>query len=315
MTRKTRRGTAAALMAAALVAAAPVVCAEDSPQPEVSIIDITEDTLPEPSGDYLPTKIWVEEEDGTHLLKKTFVVDAGVSPSELMEGSITRRGISYRYLEMYQEELPGSTETKTVSQKETISTGSKDQAAIAAQAEQTISYEQDGFSGTLTLDTAGITAEESGRQSYSYGVNDTREYTGLASNDPYLIPKEVTKNGVTLAINDIQWTPTGVKPDGSGQPASYTATASYSGKGWGSKVTGYTATLPYSGEVTKEIPGKVQYTLVYEEIPPELPEPAQEEQAGVSPLLISGGIALAAATGIAGWNLQALKQRKEADGQ
>ena len=313
MTRKTRRGTAAALMAAALVAAAPVVCAEDSPQPEVSIIDITEDTLPEPSGDYLPTKIWVEEEDGTHLLKKTFVVDAGVSPSELMEGSISRRGISYQYLEMVKEELPGSTETKTVSQKETISTGSKDQAAIAAQAEQTIPYEQDGFKGELILDSSGITAEETGRQSYSYGVNDTREYTGLASNDPYLIPKEVTKNGVTLAINDIQWTPTGVKPDGSGQPASYTATASYSGKGWGSKVTGYTATLPYSGEVTKEIPGKVQYTLVYEEIPPELPEPAKEEQAGVSPLLVSGGIALMAAAGLAGWNLQALKRRKEAD--
>ena len=315
MTRKTRRGTAAALMAAVLVAAAPAVCAEDSPQPEVSIIDITEDTLPEPSGDYLPTKIWVEEEEGTHLLKKTFVVDAGVSPSELMEGSITRRGISYQYLEMVKEELPGSTETKTVSQKETISTGSKDQAAIAAQAEQTIPYEQDGFKGELVLDTAGITAEESGRQSYSYGVNDTREYTGLASNDPYLIPKEVTKNGVTLAINDIQWTPTGVKPDGSGQPASYTATVTYSGKGWGSKVTGYTATLPYSGEVTKEIPGKVQYTLVYEEIPPELPEPVQEEPAGVSPLLVSGGIALAAATGIAGWNLQALKRRKEVDDQ
>ena len=312
MTRKTRRGTAAALMAAVLVAAAPAVCAEDSPQPEVSIIDITEDTLPEPSGDYLPTKIWVEEEDGTRLLKKTFVVDAGVSPSELMEGSITRRGISYRYLEMYQEELPGSTETKTVSQKETISTGSKDKNTIAAQSEQTISYDQDGFKGELVLDTAGIVAEESGRQSYSYTINDSREYTGLASNDPYLIPKEVTKNGVTLAINDIQWTPTGVKPDGSGQPASYTATVTYSGKGWGSKVTGYTATLPYSGEVTKEIPGKVQYTLVYEEIPP---EPVQEEPAGVSPLLISGGIALAAATGIAGWNLQALKRRKEVDGQ
>ena len=139
----------AALLTAVMMTAAPAVCAEDSPQPEVSIIDITEDTLPEPSGDYLPTKIWVEEEDGTRLLKKTFVVDAGVSPSELMEGSITRRGISYRYLEMYQEELPGSTETKTVSQKETISTGSKDKNTIAAQAEQTIPYEQDGFKGEL----------------------------------------------------------------------------------------------------------------------------------------------------------------------
>ena len=300
----------AALLTAVMMTAAPAVQAAESP--EVSIIDITEDMLPEPSGDYLPTKIWVEEEDGTHLLKKTFVVDAGVSPSDLMEGSITRRGISYQYLEMYQEELPGSTETKTVSQKETISTGSKDQAAIAAQAEQTTPYEQDGFKGELMLDSSGITAEESGRQSYSYTINDSREYTGLASNDPYLIPKEVTKNGVTLAINDIQWTPTGVKPDGSGQPASYTATATYSGKGWGSKVTGYTATLPYSGEVIKEIPGKVQYTLVYKEIPP---EPVQEEPAGVSPLMVSGGIALAAATGIAGWNLQALKRRKEVEDQ
>lgn len=300
----------AALLTAIMIVAVPAVCAEDSPQPEVSIIDITEDTLPEPAGEYLPTKIWTEEEDGFHLLKKTFVVDAGVSPSDLMEGSITRRGISYQYLEMYQEELPGSTETKTVSQKETVSTGSKDQAAIAAQAEQTIPYEQDGFKGELVLDSAGITAEESGRQSYSYGINDTRTYTGLASNDLYLVPKEVTKNGVTLALNDIQWTPTGIKPDGSGQPAGYTATASYSAKGWGSKVTGYTATLPYSGEVTREIPGKVQYTLVYEEIPL---EPVPEEPAGVSPLLVSGGAALMAAAGLAGWNLQALKRRKEVD--
>ena len=229
-----------------------------------------------------------------------------------MEGSIIRRGISYQYLEMVKEELPGSTETKTVSQKETISTGSKDKNAIAAQAEQTIPYDQDGFKGELMLDSSGITAEESGRQSYSYTINDSREYTGLASNDPYLVPKEVNKDGVTLALNDIQWTPTGVKPDGSGQPAGYTATVTYSGKGWDSKVTGYTATLPYSGEVTKDIPGQVQYTLVYEEIPP---EPVQEEPAGVSPLLVSGGIALAAATGIAGCNLQALKRRKEVEDQ
>ncbi len=304
---KTRRRTAAALLAAAIVATAPTVCGEESPQPEVSIIDITEDIMPKPAGEYLPTKIWTEEEDGFHLLKKTFVVDAGVSPSELMEGSITRRGISYQYLEMYKEELPGSTETKTVSQKETIATSSKDQNTIAAQAEQTISYDQDGFKGELTLDSSGIVAEESGRQSYSYGVNDTRTYTGLASNDPYLVPKEVNKNGATLSLQDIQWTPTGVKPDGSGLPASYTATASYSGKGWGSKVTGYTATLPYSGEVTKEVPGKVQYTLVYEEIPP---EPIEEKDT-VSPLLVSGGIALVTAAGFTGWNLHGLKKEKE----
>ena len=56
--------------------------------------------------------------------------------------------------------------------------------------------------------------------------------------------------------------------DGSGRPASYTATASYSGQGWGSKTVGYKAILPYSGEVVKEVPGKVKYTLVYGEVKP-----------------------------------------------
>ena len=56
--------------------------------------------------------------------------------------------------------------------------------------------------------------------------------------------------------------------DGSGLPASYTATASYSGQGRGSKTVGYKAILPYSGEVVKEIPGKVKYTVVYGEVKP-----------------------------------------------
>ena len=190
----------AALLTAIMITAAPAVCGEESPQPEVSIIDITEDIMPEPAGEYLPTKIWTEEEDGFRLLKKTFVVEASVSPSELMEGNITRRGISYQYLEMYKEELPGSTETKTVSQKETIATSSKDQNTIAAQTEQTISYEQDGFSGTLTLDTAGITTEESGRQmhdrvcrsgNYAEALHIVSEYveTELTGSKP-VKPKE-----------------------------------------------------------------------------------------------------------------------------
>ena len=47
----------AALLTAIMIAAAPTVCAEESSQPEVSIIDITEDIMPEPAGEYLPTKL------------------------------------------------------------------------------------------------------------------------------------------------------------------------------------------------------------------------------------------------------------------
>ncbi len=56
--------------------------------------------------------------------------------------------------------------------------------------------------------------------------------------------------------------------DGSGRPASYTAAASYSGQGWGSKTVGYKVILSYSGEVVKEVPGKVKYTVVYGEVKP-----------------------------------------------
>ena len=65
----------AALLTAVMMTAAPAVQAAESP--EVSIIDITEDTLPEPAGGYLPTKIWTEEEDGTHL-HMTFLVVASL---------------------------------------------------------------------------------------------------------------------------------------------------------------------------------------------------------------------------------------------
>jgi len=77
---------------------------------------------------------------------------------------------------------------------------------------------------------------------------------------------EGVKNGVTLTLEGIEWTPVGVMEDGSGRPASYTATASYSGQGWGSKTVGYKAILPYSGEVVKEVPGKMKYTVVYGEM-------------------------------------------------
>ena len=60
----------AALLTAIVITAVPTVSAEKSPKPEVSIIDITEEPMLEPTGEHLPTKIWTEEEDGFHLLKK-----------------------------------------------------------------------------------------------------------------------------------------------------------------------------------------------------------------------------------------------------
>ncbi len=262
-----RYGAAMLCLFLLLGLAAPGVYAEEAGR-EISVEELTETADWESAESYVPMDIQPAKEGEFRLLKKIFVVDENISPAVLIEPNLTRLGCSYEYLETLKEELPGERETKTVQKKVMVESDSNDPAIIAAEAEQMLAYNEGGFSGELAIEPEGIVIEDGEKQSYSYTVTDTKIYTGLASQDSYLAPKEVSKNGVTLTLSGIEWTPVGVLPDGSGQPASYTAMASYSGQGWGSKTVGYKAILPYSGEVVKETSGKVKYTLVYGEIKP-----------------------------------------------
>lgn len=304
MKKPLRRSAAMLCLVLLMGLTAPAVYAEDF-APEISVEDITgwEET---PTQEFFPISVEVTEENGLKLLRKTFVVDREVSPSVLIETEVSRLGCAYTYLETLKEELPGAVETKTVTKSITIVSDSNDLAAIAAAQEAVLPYDEGGFSGELTLDEGKIAVWEGAKESYSYAVTDTRTYSGLAAQDPYLVPKEVSKNGVTLSLSDIAWTGEGVQPDGSGLPASYTAAASYSGRGYGAKTVGYQAALPYSGEVSRITPGQVKYTLVYEEIQLEplmdiIPdEPAEPSKRPLLPfwLMTSGVTLLAAAGGI-----------------
>ncbi len=284
--------------------------------PEISIVDITEEptqppdtnsSTPQiPDSDFLPNDVQRQEEDGYKILRKTFVVDADVTPSELIEQNIMWHGCAYQYLDILKEEMPGTTETKTVRKTVQVTSKTKERASILAAQEPTLSYSEDGYEGKLELDEANLVIEDGDKQSYSYTVTDTKEYTGLASNDPYLVPKTVQKNGVSLSLSNLQWTPVGVQQDGSGLPASYAATAQYSGKAWGSKITGYSVTLLYSGEVKKTVPGKIKYTLIYEEVKPEPDMSAQTDavqEPGKFPAfwLVVGGCLCVLAAVVIGW--------------
>ena len=335
------------LLLAAGVGLSCTVSAQEN-VPEISIVDITEEpTQPPDSGstvasisdsEFLPTDVQRQEEDGYQILRKTFVVDAQVNPSELMQPQIIWHGKNYQFWavphhktrgisetilchdaarfrrnalrnalriarnrnkirvqncrksppvfmvrgcpHVLKEELAGTTETKTVKKTVSVTSKTKNRAAILAAQDATLPYREDGYEGELELDAANLVVEDGEKQSYSYTVTDTKEYTSLAANDPYLVPKTVQKNGVSLALSDLTWTEVGVRQDGSGLAASYTATAQYSGKAWGTKTTGYAVTLPYSGEVKKTVPGKVRYTLIYEEgkASPDSLEPSEAGQ-------------------------------------
>ena len=128
-----------------------------------------------------------------------------------------------------------------------------------------LDYDADGYTGQLALDSASVCTAPADKKSYSYTVSDSRDFTNLPRNDTYSIPKTATKNGVSLKLADVAWTATG---DGL-----YSATALYTGTGYGSKVTGYTTTASYTGTVARSTLKSVTWKVIYEGTPLLAPEP------------------------------------------
>ena len=191
----------------------------------------------------------------------------GTDPQALVEESLTRRGITYQVSDILLRELEGDSQTKPVNKAVTIPAETDDTEELLTLLSPTLEYGEDGYAGTLSLDPSSISAKAADTTSYSYTLKDTREYTGLDRNDPYYIPKSAEKNGVTLTLADVQWTPMASAGDNSEVPSLYRATAVYTGTAWGSKADGYLVTASYTGEATKTEEGQKMVSIVYEEVP------------------------------------------------
>lgn len=216
---------------------------------------------------YYPIAIETAEDAGVRLLVKTFLVPESTDPQALIEESLTRRGITYQVSDILLRELEGDAQTKPVTKTVTIPAETDDTEELLTLLSPTLEYGEDGYAGTLSLDPSSISAKAADTTSYSYTLKDTREYTGLDRNDPYYIPKTAEKNGVTLTLADVQWTPMASAGDNSEVPSLYKATAVYTGAAWGSKADGYLVTASYTGEATKAAEGQKMVSIVYEEVP------------------------------------------------
>lgn len=279
--RKKKIGIALVFLLVLAVALSVKAHADDSPQTIIdtngdkigtSVIDITsneEEMHGEKDykyGGHYPVDVRTTKEQGISLLVKSFLVPADTDPRTLIEGDLIRRGISYEVSDILCQELPGDVERKTVSQTLTMDSETDKLEKILPLLKSSMEYREGGFSGTLTLDKSSIQVNESGTSSYSYQLKETKEYTGLDRNDPYYIPKTTEKNGVTLNLTDIEWTPMASAAGNSDVPSLYQATAIYTGTAWGSKADGYTVTADYIGEVSRTIQGDMKYSIIYEEI-------------------------------------------------
>lgn len=211
----------------------------------------------------VPVNIEQKTVNGIEYLVKTFETAATVNVESLVEPEFEEGGYSFRYMN-YDRKENATESIKQASEITSLDTKTNSSSEILKMLSPSIGYSKEGYTGTLTLDTAGIVTAASGYGYRNVPVTKTREYPGLIYADPSYIPGSITENGVTLSLSGIEWVVTGTGLAGDTLvPTEYKAVATYSGSRRETYVTGYTTTAKYTGTVTKKTVESVTYTITY----------------------------------------------------
>lgn len=224
--------------------------------------------------------------------------------------SFEQDGYSFTLTDLLRQELPEQ-QSKEYTETVTVSSESKELTAILPLLADTKAVTtEDGFTGTLKLDTGSITVEPAGYKNNSWTVSATRTYPNLSSMDLEYIPKTTTENGRTLNFSTVDWqTDNTENVDDDAIGDRFSAIVTYTGTASSRNVTGYTVTAQYSGEVEKVSLNKVQYVAVFHGTPLVVPEVEVEEAPTMDwrYLAIPGGLILLC---LAGFTAAKIKNRK-----
>lgn len=191
-------------------------------------------------------------------LERTYLLSSADDPANIPVGDFDREGWHYTLLDVTRQETVKS-DAKDYAETYTLDTDTKDMEKIMPQlaAERTVTTE-DGYTGTLMLDTASIKVEAAGYNTSTRTVTAARTYPNLSDADVSFVPKSITDNGRTLELSDVQWQES---------EGFYLASATYTGKASSKYATGYIVTADYSGEVVRTAADDTVYTAVFSGTP------------------------------------------------
>lgn len=191
-------------------------------------------------------------------LERTYLLSSADDPANIPVGDFDREGWHYTLLDVTRQETVKS-DAKDYAETYTLDTDTKDMEKIMPQlaAERTVTTE-DGYTGTLMLDTASIKVEAAGYNTSTRTVTAARTYPNLSDADVSFVPKSITDNGRTLELSDVQWQES---------EGFYLASATYTGKASSKYATGYIVTADYSGEVVRTTADDTVYTAVFSGTP------------------------------------------------
>lgn len=213
----------------------------------------------------LPAPISVERKniDGTEYVIKMYELPIQTEDTTLIEPDFELDGFIFTH-ETTNKEINETTDTKEVTEQAQAQSQSKNLEEVIKQFPSTKTYDQDGYKGTLTLDTGSIVTEVAGYTTKNYTVSTTKEYPNLMYADPSYVSQSAVKDGYTLPLTDVSWTVMGTSLAGDTLvPTEYKAVATYS-KTFSSQVpTGYVSTARYKGNVTKTVADTADFTVTY----------------------------------------------------
>lgn len=240
-----------------------------------------------------PSQVSYSMNNGIFEVRKTYELPVDQEPSMRAKQSFEQDGYSFKLTDLLRQELPEQ-QSKEYTETVTVSSESKELTAILPLLADTKAVTtEDGFTGTLKLDTGSITVEPAGYKNNSWTVSATRTYPNLSSMDLEYIPKTTTENGRTLNFSTVDWqTDNTENVDDDTIGNRFSAVVTYTGTASSRNVTGYTVTAQYSGEVKKVSLDKVQYVAVFHGTPIAPQEVAKESVMDWRYLAIPGGLVL-----------------------
>lgn len=211
-----------------------------------------------------PAEVQTVIENGYRHIAKTYILTAEDNPSNIPRESFVRDGWLYTLNDITANKS-SAMDTRSHTEVVSINTSSGNLNEILAQLPPTLDYlSDDGYSGLLELDLQSVVCEEAGRDNSSYTATATREYPHLSANDTSLIPKSISDNGRTLALDSVTWEAQhSTNVDYADIPDSYRAIAKYTAKASKSVVTGYITTAEYNGEISKAVSGNSVYKAIF----------------------------------------------------
>ena len=240
----------------------------------------------------IPAPISVERKniDGTEYLIKVYDIADGTEPEQLIENDFELDGFLFSH-ETTDKKVNENTDTKEATEEVSVESQSKNLEDIVKLFPATKEYNQDGYKGSLALDTGSIVTEAAGYTTKNYTVSTTKEYPGLMYADPSFVSQTAVKDGYTLPLTDVSWTVMGTSLAGDSLvPTEYKAVATYAKTFSSQAPTGYVSKARYTGTVAKTQTGSITYTLTYTGIPLEtgMPLPLKIITAVIGILLLAG---------------------------